>query len=214
MLRQLGARRVEAGVHQLFRQAERRAAGSTALTAAALAGIEARLVRACRLSPRSVPPVNVPPSPRFVCDAGLGGLARWLRAAGFEAHWQPHIEDAELLRLAKQPETVVLTTDSFLLERRVVRRGEVRVFWLPPVLRASEQLVAVLRHFGLRPAEPRCMRCGGELVRVEKAAVAERIPPRTARWLDEYFVCQRCGQLFWRGTHWQRIQAQIDRAWK
>src|SRR5262245_37072912 len=26
--------------------------------------------------------------PTFFCDAGLGGLARWLRAAGYEAIWQ------------------------------------------------------------------------------------------------------------------------------
>jgi uncharacterized protein with PIN domain len=53
------------------------------------------------------------------------------------------------------------------------------------------------------------MSCGGELRPVDKAAVAARIPPRTARWLDDYFVCARCNQLFWRGTHWQRIQAKL-----
>src|SRR5262245_27378837 len=34
--------------------------------------------------------------PVFACDAGLGGLARWLRAAGFEAHWRADIDDDEL----------------------------------------------------------------------------------------------------------------------
>ena len=35
--------------------------------------------------------------PLFFCDAGLGGLARWLRAAGHDAKWQPDIDDDELL---------------------------------------------------------------------------------------------------------------------
>src|SRR5688500_16569324 len=30
---------------------------------------------------------------RFLCDVGLGGLARWLRAAGYEALWFPGIND-------------------------------------------------------------------------------------------------------------------------
>lgn len=31
--------------------------------------------------------------PRFACDAMLGGLARWLRAAGYDATWTYGIED-------------------------------------------------------------------------------------------------------------------------
>jgi uncharacterized protein with PIN domain len=40
---------------------------------------------------------------------------------------------------------------------------------------------------------------------VEKERVRDRIPPRTARWKDEYFLCAGCGRLFWHGTHWERI---------
>ena len=25
-------------------------------------------------------------------------------------------------------------------------------------------------------------------------------------WKDEYFVCAGCDRLFWRGTHWERIE--------
>lgn len=35
---------------------------------------------------------------RFACDAMLGGLARWLRAAGYEASWH----DGELAVVAKE----------------------------------------------------------------------------------------------------------------
>lgn len=35
--------------------------------------------------------------PRFACDAMLGGLARWLRAAGYDASWQEGITDQELI---------------------------------------------------------------------------------------------------------------------
>jgi len=54
------------------------------------------------------------------------------------------------------------------------------------------------------------MACGGELERVSKESVRERIPPKTYRWLDEYFVCSRCDKVFWRGTHWERITKELQ----
>jgi uncharacterized protein with PIN domain len=141
----------------------------------------------------------------FLCDAGLGGLARWLRAAGYEAAWQPDIADDELLRQARASQATVLTTDAMLMERRLLRDRIIPAFWLPPTLSIPEQLALVFREFGLTLRGPRCMSCGGELRRGSKEALHERIPPRTYLWLDEFFVCRRCDKLFWHGTHWHRI---------
>lgn len=67
-------------------------------------------------------PVNpVPQSatgPRFLCDAGLGGLARRFRAAGYEAIWIPNIGDDAPLRETRRLDATILTTDSMLMERR------------------------------------------------------------------------------------------------
>ena len=50
--------------------------------------------------------------PRFACDAMLGGLARWLRAAGYDASWHDGIEDrAALVRLARAEGQTVLSSD-------------------------------------------------------------------------------------------------------
>ncbi|HVV00602.1 MAG TPA: Mut7-C RNAse domain-containing protein, partial [Verrucomicrobiae bacterium] len=134
---------------------------------------------------------------RFLCDAGLGGLARWLRAAGWDAFWQADIEDSELIVEAQRSKGTILTTDSFMMERRLLRDRIVPAFWMPPTLFIPEQLDLVFREFSLRRREPRCMHCGGELARVDKEAVRDRIPPKTLLWLNEYFVCGRCGKLFW-----------------
>ena len=145
----------------------------------------------------------------FLCDAGLGGLARWLRAAGYDAAWQPDIADDELLRRARKLGATVLTTDGMLMERRLLRDRIIPAFWLPPTLSIREQLALVFREFGLALRAPRCMSCGGELRRASKEALRERIPPRTYRWLDEFLVCARCDKLFWHGTHWRRIRASL-----
>lgn len=158
-------------------------------------------------SEASVPPPQSPP--RFLCDAGLGALARWLRAAGYAARWIPDISDAELLREAQDQGESIVTTDSLLMERRILRDALFPAVWVSPSLKPVEQLAAVLDELQLPLGEPRCMNCGGGLVWVDKESVRERIPPRTYRWLNEYFLCEACGQLFWRGTHWQRIQKQL-----
>jgi uncharacterized protein with PIN domain len=208
LLRRFGARRPEQGVRWLLAKAEQASGGQPELRAKALAQLAESLARKLRQR-RQAGPADAAPKV-FWCDGGLGGLARWLRAAGYQALWQPRISDADLLRESAKLGAVILTTDSFLLERRVVRNGAVPVFWLPPTLKLSEQLALVFRHFELQVGEPRCMRCGGQLLPVEKEAVRERIPPRTYRWLDLYFACGSCQQLFWQGTHWQRISSRLQ----
>jgi hypothetical protein len=151
-------------------------------------------------------------APRFLCDESLGGLARWLRAAGYEAAVAPGVPPKRMPDEALRRGLVLLTTDGETLSRRIVAQGSLRVLWLPTSLRVGEKLAVVLRSFGLSLREPRCMSCGGELAPRDKASVLARIPPRTARWKDEYFVCTACDRLFWQGTHWERIAAALRAA--
>jgi uncharacterized protein with PIN domain len=145
----------------------------------------------------------------FWCDAGLGGLARWLRATGYESHWRYGIDDVELLAEAQKISAFVLTTDSGLMERRVVREKIIPALWLSPTLKIHQQLAIVFRDLKLEMRGPRCMTCGGELKVVNKEEWREKIPPKTYAWLDEYFLCSRCGKLFWRGTHWRKIRERL-----
>lgn len=151
-----------------------------------------------------------PKDVRFVCDAGLGGLARWLRAAGYPAEWRADVSDDELVRQALETGAVLLTTDSHILKRGVVRRGKVRALWVPPSLTKAEQLRYVLRELQLPVRETRCMQCGGELEEVDKDQVRGEVPPKTLRWLDRYYRCRQCGKLYWEGTHWERIQRTLE----
>ena len=115
-----------------------------------------------------------------------------------------------LLRNARDLGAAIVTTDSMLMERRLLRDGIIVALWLPPTLRISGQLARVFREFDLSVGKPRCMSCGGELVPGDKESLKHRIPPKTYRWLDEYFICASCGKLFWHGTHWQRIVERLE----
>jgi uncharacterized protein with PIN domain len=215
LLARVRPRRLDFGVELLMGRARARAEseGLSAVDAFTRQYEETRtrvvrrlqLMAACQVSPPEPPPA----APlQFLCDGSLGGLARWIRAAGYRAEVAPGARDA-LVREAIRTGAVLLSTDVHLWDRRLVRDGTVRALWLPSGLEVTRQLGMVLRDLELTPREPRCMACGGALEPAPKADVAERIPPRTARWKDDYFVCARCGRLFWEGTHWERIRDRL-----
>lgn len=206
----MGARCPDKGVNWLLARAAELAAGGCCSATDALVHVaETLLEKHARARTGGTGLLDKPEV--FWCDAGLGGLARWLRAAGYVARWEESIDDADLLVRAEKEHAVVISTDSLLLERRKVVDGRVQVFWVPPACGVAGQMRLVLRRWKLVPREPLCMLCSGVLDRVDKESVRDRIPPRTYRWLDEYYVCRGCGRLFWRGTHWQRIRSQLEK---
>src|SRR5262245_61660258 len=107
----------------------------------------------------------------------LGGLARWLRAAGYDAAWRADIDDWDLIRLARREERVLLSSDTGIFRIGIVRDGDVPALFIPHGLRKREQLAFVLEHLKLPLREPRCMACGGPLHEQSRDAVQERVPP-------------------------------------
>ncbi len=145
------------------------------------------------------------PEPAFACDAMLGGLARWLRAAGYDAWWRGDVGDRQLIELAQREGRVLLTSDTGIMRYGLVRDGDVPALFIPHGLGKHEQLGFVLRELRLPVREPRCMACGGGLIEVPKEQVRGLVPARSFAWVDQVFVCGRCHRLFWHGTHWRRI---------
>jgi len=168
----------------------------------------------------STQPSSADEPPAFWCDAMLGGLARWLRAAGYDAAWAEGIVDAELVRQALAGGRVLLTADTELSRHGAIRAGRVRAILLPSGIGKFDQLKFVMRSLGLARREPRCMACGGRLQAIPREAARPEVPPRTFAWLvgrslseggcDEFYRCERCAKLFWRGTHWTRIEARLS----
>jgi uncharacterized protein len=142
----------------------------------------------------------------------LGGLARWLRAAGYDAAWQPHIADWDLIRQARRERRVLLSSDTGIFAIGIVRDGDVPALFLPHGLDTDAQLAFVLQKLGLELRTPRCMACGGALAEVSRDAVRENVPPRTYAWVERFYACGRCGRVFWEGTHWQQIAARLRKA--
>ncbi len=193
------------------RLVQRAAAGAGAERGVALSA-RRRLRQLEVLLEATLPPEPPSEDADFHCDAGLGGLARWLRAAGYDARFWPGVDDDQLLAKLSGSCAILLTNDRRLMQRGVVQQAVVPALHVSHTLTKQGQLRFVLQTLGLPRQPARCMTCGGELLPVDKEVVRERIPPRTYPWLDDYYLCVRCGQLFWEGSHWQRIHAALGRA--
>lgn len=148
--------------------------------------------------------------PCFACDAMHGGLARWLRAAGYDACWTPGIDDWDLIRLARRENRVLTTSDTGIFRIGIVRDGDIPGVLVPHGLGKAEQLAFVLGKLDLPVRSPRCMACGGSLLQVTREQVRERVPPRSFAWCERFFECERCRQVFWDGTHWKRIRDTLN----
>jgi hypothetical protein len=146
----------------------------------------------------------------FLCDAMLGGLARWLRAAGYDAAFEHGIRDSELIDRALEGGRMLLSSDGPLFERNVIKSGQVRALYVPQQLSRLEQLQFVVEKLALPLRDPRCMACGGRLRELPKHSVAGEAPPLAFRRCERFWRCQRCGRLLWHGTHWQRITRRLD----
>ncbi len=141
--------------------------------------------------------------PRFVLDQHLGKLARLLRLLGFDSLYRNDYEDAEIVRVALAERRIILTRDRGLLKRGDVTHG----YWLRSTA-PREQARELLERFDLRgrvQALRRCVACNTEVHAVAKEAIAERLPPKTREHYDEFWLCDGCGRVYWRGSHYARL---------
>jgi uncharacterized protein len=198
---------VQRRLDRAFAAASRHREAPGAVLAERLGAIRRHLRRFARRRGRASLSAHAPPV--FGCDVSLAGLARWLRGAGYEAHVVRAEEPGQALAEAGSRGWILLTTDSRAVALRLARAPDAPLLWLPSDRTRLEQLADVLAEMSLPVREPRCMDCSGTLEGVAKDSVRDRIPPRTALWKDEYFLCGWCGKLYWRGTHWERIAARL-----
>ncbi|MFO8007611.1 MAG: Mut7-C RNAse domain-containing protein [Candidatus Brocadiia bacterium] len=150
--------------------------------------------------------------PTFYCDAMLGGLARWLRAAGYDTEFDAHVRDGALVRRCLEQGRWLLTSDSGMLERYAITEGLVQHVFVPRGQPPVQQLAYVMGELELELRAARCMDCNGELVPVELDEVAAQVPPRAREAYEEFFRCAGCGKVYWRGTHWEDISRKLNQA--
>ena len=143
---------------------------------------------------------------KFLADNMLGRLATWLRLLGYDTAYLPDADDHALVRVARAEDRLLLTRDVELTRRRGVR------CLLIESEKVGEQLKQVIRALGLttQHAFSRCAECNILLGAVSKETVRNAVPPYVFQTHERFLRCPRCQRVYWRGTHWARMLAQIE----
>lgn len=144
---------------------------------------------------------------RFVADAHLGRLARYLRLIGFDTLFENDPGDAALVRISLDEGRILLSRDRRLLERR----GLTHSLWIPAT-RPREQLgylVDRLDLYGQCRPFTRCTVCNGILSPVDKDADDLRLPPRIRAAFDTFWRCNGCSRVYWQGSHFMRLKEMV-----
>jgi uncharacterized protein with PIN domain len=143
---------------------------------------------------------------KFLADAALGRLARYLRMLGYDVVYVRDRDGAAVLREALRAGRILLTR-----RRDLAAREDIRAFLVEDDdVRA--QLTAAARRFDLRftaDAMARCIECNEPLAAVSKEEVRELLPPHVQKTQEKFARCPSCGRVYWPGTHYARAVARL-----
>jgi uncharacterized protein with PIN domain len=134
---------------------------------------------------------------RFIADAMLGRLARWMRLLGFDTQYYSDVDDRTVMRIAKEQNRTILTRDSDF------RRQGVGPCVFVKSDHVGDQLRQVIRERALvLPERRRCTECNGEVNEVhERESVRDIVPEYVYHEHRHFSRCRECGRVYWDGSH-------------
>jgi hypothetical protein len=156
----------------------------------------------------------MPAHPRFIVDSMLGHVARWLRLLGYDTLYFRDIEDWKLLRIAKEEGRILITRDVSLYRRARKENLEAILVEDPEI---DTILAELSRRFGVElefhKDDTRCPECNTRLIYTTSITdVAHKIGKNIALRYKEFWICPKCGKVYWQGKHWKTINQILESA--
>ncbi len=147
---------------------------------------------------------------KFISDGMLGKLSRWLRMLGQDVEYSSQLGDSQLLKTAKDENRILLTRDLELYQRAVSKN--IDAFYLKGTTE-SERLAELAARYHLHLTvdmdESRCPKCNGKLERAPKESIVSEVEKNTFLYYEKFWKCPKCGQIYWQGAHWDKINGTL-----
>ena len=142
----------------------------------------------------------------------MGKLAGWLRMMGFDSLFFSGCDDSDMVRQALAEDRVILTRDTEIMERRVVKNGQLKAILMESEIpdKQMRQVLAALdlkSHF--RPFTL-CLECNELLIEKAREGLENRVPPYVFQTYSKYMECPACHRIYWRGTHWEAMIKKLE----
>jgi len=150
---------------------------------------------------------------KFILDAMLGNLAKWLRMLGYYVIYSPESRDEELLDRALKEGFMVITKDRGLFKRALKRGAKAYLLTSKTNWEALAELsVSLGIELELNPFRTRCPKCNGELKLVPSDEFKEVLPPGVIINNKLVWMCEDCGSFYWMGSHYKSISRILSKA--
>ncbi len=149
------------------------------------------------------------PAGRFVIDNHLGRLCKYLRILGFDAVFNPAWSDEEIISISNREKRIILTRD-----RGILKNGRTLFGCLIRSVNPEEQVRQVIDRFDLYNSfalMTRCLKCNGDIISVPAESVMSGIGENTKKFFRDFYRCSSCGQIYWKGSHYENMMKSIDR---
>ena len=127
--------------------------------------------------------------------------------AGFDTLYRNDYGDREIAALVVRENRTLLTRDRELLKLRGITHGCFVHALQPPA--QFREIVARLDLAHRMQPFTLCLECNVPLHPVDKQAVLGQLPPSVRLLQDHFTRCGHCGRIFWRGSHWKRMQGML-----
>ncbi len=144
---------------------------------------------------------------KFIADAHLGKLTKYLRMLGFDTLYRNDFGDEEIINISLSDHRIILTRDKRLLNSRRVTHG-----YYIRAIDKHKQLTEVVDKFDLisqfKPFT-RCMTCNSFLISKTPNQVSHLISKDILNCFEEFYYCESCNKVFWKGSHFKRMESMI-----
>ncbi len=147
---------------------------------------------------------------KFITDLMLGKLARYMRILGYDTIYPRYVTDEDIIARALKEKRVIITRDKALYARAVKKGIEAVLIKGINVKDALSQLYSKgFIQLDVDLEKTRCPRCNHLLKKVEEPPL--KTHPKDMR-KKYYFICEKCGSIYWIGKHWRNILETIEEA--
>jgi uncharacterized protein len=143
---------------------------------------------------------------KFIADAMLGRLSKWLRILGYDTIYRPFYREGMI--------------EDFMSEGRILLSKNRRLtnLYIPSLLVESDHAGGQIREIVQKNYLPldksqwfsRCLRCNVPLESIFTEKANEQLPEFISLQNTSLRFCPSCGRYFWPGTHKTRMMSQLS----
>ena len=155
---------------------------------------------------------NLEYTPRFFVDAMLGNIAKKLRLLGYDTNYSSDIDDNILIDSAKKDERIIISKDNELVNKAKILT--IKTIFLKKSSE-TDQLFEIFNKINVKKVSisgdsARCPKCNFSTIPIEKNMIQSKVHDGVLKFNDKFWICKKCDQVYWEGTHIKNLKKQID----